>query len=79
MCEYHIVIVEHRALAVGDRHYCTLGENCPVCGGFPTVLLSQYRCWLVRTDTVTCSKQRSCKMMLHSSISRSSSPEAFTF
>lgn len=43
MCEYQNVIVEYRALAVGERHYCTLGENYRVCGSFPTVLLSQYR------------------------------------
>lgn len=43
MCEYQNVIVEHRAVAAGERHYCTLGENCRVCGSFPTVLLRQYR------------------------------------
>lgn len=77
MCEYQNVIVEHTALAAGDRHYCTLGENCRVVAAFP-VLLSQY-CWLVCTDIVPCSKQRSCKMMLDNSISRSKSSKAFTF
>lgn len=77
MCKYQNVIVEHTALAAGDRHYCTLGENCHAVAAFP-VLLSQY-CWLVCTDIETCSKQRSCKMMLDNGISRSESSKAFTF